>query len=131
MGPSSLVRTAYNSQNNRPLSSTVCLNIHPVTHLVSSSGYPSVLAAENFVFNMHPGIWIMSHLQKLSAETSISRSLQPPPPGLLPGTLYLPQDDPDSGRPHAARGHRLEMLTEICPNDTLTNTSPNCSFCNC
>lgn len=107
MGPSALVKTAHNSQNSKLLRSTVRLNIHPVTHPVSASGCPSVLAAENFVFNIHLGVSIRSHLQKLSAETLITTSLQPPPPRLLAGTCHLPQD---SGWPHLWSAN---MLPEV------------------
>lgn len=39
-GPSALVKAAHNSQTRRLLQSTMCLNIHPATHLAPASGCP-------------------------------------------------------------------------------------------
>lgn len=81
-----LVKTAYNSQNSGLLRSTACLNIHPVTHLASANAQGKL----NFVFNIHLGISITSHLHKLTAETLIIKYLQCPPiTVLLAETCHL------------------------------------------
>lgn len=87
-GPPTLVKTAHSSPNSGFQSSTVCLNTHPVPHLASAC--PCVPEAANaqsklsFVFNIHLGISVTNHLQKLTTETLIIKYLQCTPTTPLP-----------------------------------------------